>query len=173
MQINKDAPLAAQAQTLFAAMNPQLAVYDPLATRRPPGRGRRRVSLPLRRLCSSVARWVSRRAARRCCSICGPSRSRIRNSALRLRSRQGIRRQSLRPQGPAPPHTRVAYIWASRIPNASLTCDPDRRRQISFRLSRRRRFPSVNEPAWKYLDRARKWALVDAQKKKKTRVDVV
>src|SRR6185437_6755809 len=69
-------------------------------------------------------------------------------------------------QGPAPPHTRVACIWASRIPNAGLPAI-----QIgdaSF-IPAGQRTPVpviIPEPAWKYLERAHQWELADAQEKK-------
>jgi hypothetical protein len=68
--------------------------------------------------------------------------------------------------GPTPPHTRVAYIWASRIPNAQLPAirigdanfvPPGQKTPIPV---------DVPDLSWKYLERARGWELRDAQQKK-------
>ncbi len=75
-------------------------------------------------------------------------------------------------QGDPPAHTRIAYIWASRIPNAATPViqigDADfipenQKTPVPVKLA---------DPGWKYLDRARDWALVD-QHNKKTDVSVV
>lgn len=75
-------------------------------------------------------------------------------------------------QEDTPAHTRIAYIWASRIPNAATPVihigDAD------F-IPEKQKTPlpvKVAGPAWKYLDRAREWALVDDHNKK-TPVSVV
>jgi hypothetical protein len=69
-------------------------------------------------------------------------------------------------QGDTPAHTRIAYIWASRIPNAATPVihigDAD------F-IPEKQKTPvpvKVDDPAWKYLDRAREWTLVDDHNKK-------
>jgi hypothetical protein len=75
-------------------------------------------------------------------------------------------------QGDTPAHTRIAYIWASRIPNADAPVihigDAD-----FIPAHQKTPVPvKVAGPAWKYLDRARDWALVDSHNKK-TPISVV
>ena len=75
-------------------------------------------------------------------------------------------------QGDAPAHTRIAYIWASRIPNAAT---PVIHIGDANFIPEKQKTPvpvTVAKPAWKYLDRAREWALVDDQHEK-TPVTVV
>ena len=74
-------------------------------------------------------------------------------------------------KGEAPEHTRIAYIWASRIPNAAT---PVVHIGEADFIPENEKTPvpvKVAEPGWKYLDRAREWALVDGHKK--TPVSVV
>jgi len=75
-------------------------------------------------------------------------------------------------QGPVPAHTRVAYLWASRISNM---------RVPAIRIGDANFVPAgektplpvdVPEPGWKYLDRVREWALVNGQQTK-TPISVV
>lgn len=75
-------------------------------------------------------------------------------------------------EGDTPAHTRIAYIWASRIPNAAT---PVIHIGDANFIPENQKTPvpvKVADPAWKYLDRARDWALVDDHKKK-TPVSVV
>jgi hypothetical protein len=69
-------------------------------------------------------------------------------------------------QGPAPPRTRIAYIWVNRIPNIPT---PSIRIGDTDHIPATQKTPvpvDAPEPAWKYLDRVREWALVDDQQKK-------
>lgn len=75
-------------------------------------------------------------------------------------------------QGDTPAHTRIAYIWASRIPNAA---PPVIHIGDADFIPEKQKTPvpvKVADPAWKYLDRARDWALVD-EHNRKTKVSVV
>lgn len=71
-------------------------------------------------------------------------------------------------EGETPAHTHIAYIWASRIPNAATPVVHIG--DASF-IPENQKTPvpvKVADPGWKFLDRAREWALVDAHKKKTT-----
>jgi hypothetical protein len=60
---------------------------------------------------------------------------------------------------PVPPHTKVAYLWASRVPNAGppqLTIAKENSVPVGIKSP----IPvSAAEPDWKFADRARRWAL--------------
>src|SRR5205823_5537611 len=67
---------------------------------------------------------------------------------------------------PAPPHTRVAYLWANRIPNVP---PPSIRIGNADFIPATQKTPvpvEVPDPQWKYLERARSWALQNAQNQK-------
>lgn len=75
-------------------------------------------------------------------------------------------------QGDTPAHTHIAYIWASRIPNAATPVIHIGNASF-IPVNQKTPVPvKVADPAWKYLDRARDWALVD-QHNKKTKISVV
>jgi hypothetical protein len=63
-------------------------------------------------------------------------------------------------RGPAPPHTQVAFLWATRISNSRA---PVVRIGEAGTLAMGQKSPisvDANETDWKLIDRARKWALV-------------
>jgi hypothetical protein len=180
VQIDRNAPVAAQAETLFATMNPQLATYNPLASSTA-ARAGQTASLaatagtlffgsPIGLAAGGTAMLLDLR------SIAFPD-TQFRASFVQplarnpnLPGKDQLNKDSglnlCGQQGQTPPHTRVAYIWASRIPNAALPAI-----QIgdaSFIPSGHKTPVPVNvpDPAWKYLERARQWELVDAQQKK-------
>ena len=67
---------------------------------------------------------------------------------------------------PAPPHTRVAYLWVNRIPNVSA---PSIRIGNADFIPTTQKTPvpvEVPDPQWKYLERTRAWALENAQNQK-------
>lgn len=68
-------------------------------------------------------------------------------------------------QGPSPARTRIAYIWANRIPNIRPPTiqvgDAD-----FIPASQKTPVPvDAPEPAWKYVDRVRDWMLVNDQQR--------
>ncbi|HXJ42302.1 MAG TPA: hypothetical protein VNH18_23685, partial [Bryobacteraceae bacterium] len=167
VQIDKNAPVAAQAQTLFATMNPQLSTYNPLASSTAARTGQT-ASLattaaalffgsPVGLAAGGTAMLLDLR------SIAFPD-TQFRASFAQPLKESGV--SLCGQQGPTPPHTRVAYIWASRIPNAALPkiqigeanfIPPNQRTPLPV---------DMPEQSWKYLERARAWELVDAQQKK-------
>lgn len=171
VQINKGAPLASQAQTLFAAMNPQLAIYNPLASSTAVRAGET-ASLattaatlffgsPVGLAAGGTAMLLDLRA------IAFPD-TQFRASfatAVKPGDRAASDVNLCGQQGAAPAHTRVAYLWASRIPN---TAAPVIKIGDANFIPAKEKTPvpvEVGEPVWKYLDRVRKWTLIDARKK--------
>ena len=162
VQIDRNAPRRLRPQTVFAAMNPQLADYNPLASSTAQnGPDKRPAWPPWRARFSSAAPLDWPPAERPCCSICGPSHFPIRSSAHLSRSRStGSGVNLCGQQGPSPPHTRVAYLWASRIPNVAA---PSIRIGDANFIPATQKTPlpvDVPDAGWKYLDRVRDWALV-------------
>lgn len=166
VQIDRNAPVAAQAQTVFAAMNPQLANYNPLASSTAERAGQTAsmatmaASLffgsPVGLAAGGTAMLLDLR------SIAFPDTQFRASFGLPL-GKTGV--NLCGQQGPAPPHARIAYIWASRIPNIATPAvgigDAN-----YIPAGRKTPIPvNVPEPGWKYLDRARAWALAGPQKK--------
>ncbi|MBV9082855.1 MAG: hypothetical protein JOZ62_09280 [Acidobacteriaceae bacterium] len=166
VQIDKNAPPAVQAQTLFSAMNPQLATFDPLASS---GTAKISQTVGLTATAASLffgspigglaaggtAMLLDLRA------IAFPG-TQFRSSFAQA-TPDGINLCGQR--NPAPPHTRVAYIWANRIPN---TPAPSIQVGAASYIPQRQKTPvpvDVPERQWKYLERARNWTL-DAGGKK-------
>ena len=87
VQIDRNAPVAAQAETVFAAMNPQLAAYNPLASSTAQSVGQ---TASLATMAGATlfrkSRWTCCRSGRRCCWISAPLRFPIRSSARPSRS---------------------------------------------------------------------------------------
>ena len=166
VQINRSAPVAAQAETVFAAMNPQLSAYNPLASSTAQRAGQT-ASLatmagtlffgsPIGLAAGGTAMLLDLRA------IAFPDTQFRASFAQQL---PGSPVNLCGQQGPLPPHTRVAYIWASRIPNISA---PKIGIGDADYLPATQKTPlpvDVPEPGWKYLDRTRNWTLVDGSKR--------
>ncbi len=75
-------------------------------------------------------------------------------------------------RGPAPPHTQVAFLWATRISNSR---PPVIRIAETSTLAMGQKSPisvDANETDWKLVDRARKWALVSQDGKTSIPVSV-
>ncbi|HUA17755.1 MAG TPA: Ig-like domain-containing protein [Bryobacteraceae bacterium] len=167
VQIDRNAPVAAQAQTVFATMNPQLATYNPLASASAERAGQTAsmattaASLffgsPVGLAAGGTAMLLDLRA------MAFPG------TQFRASFAQPLKNSDVNlcgPTDPAPAHTRVAYLWASRIPNISAP---------SMHIGKANYLPAdqktplpvdVPKADWKYLGRARAWALVNEQHKK-------
>lgn len=160
VQLDRTAPPAEQAETLFATMNPQLATYNPLAPSTAANIGQT-ASLatsaatlffgsPIGLAAGGTAMLLDLRAiafpdTQFRSSFAEP----LPNSALNLCGQQG----------PAPLHTRVAYIWASRIPN---TPTPAIKIGGANYIAVAQKSPvpvDVPDLEWRYLQRARSWTL--------------
>jgi hypothetical protein len=173
VQIDKTAPPAVQAQTLFQTMNPQLATYNPLASNSGERLGQT-ASLataaatlffgsPIGLAAGGTAMLLDLRY------IAFPNTVFWSSFAQPL-PKKGVNLCGQR--GTLPPHSRVAYIWATRIPNEPT---PEIALKDSSYIPQTLKTPvpvTVPDPEWKYMQRARDWALVD-RKGMKTKVSVV
>ena len=162
VQLDRTAPPAEQAQTLFASINPQLATYNPLASSTAERAGQT-ASLatmaatlffgsPVGLAAGGTAALLDLRA------IAFPDTQFRSSFAVKLKGSQA---NLCGQKNPAPPHTRVAYIWATRIPNAPT---PVLKIVHADYLPAGQKSPlpiDVPEPSWKYLSRAREWTIVD------------
>lgn len=166
VQLDKNAPVQRQAATLFAAMNPQLASYNPLtsSTAQKAGQTASLATMagalffgsPVGLAAGGTAMLLDLR------SIAFPD-TQFRPSFAQPLAGSGI--SLCGQQGPVPPHTRVAYLWASRVPNIST---PTIRVGEANFVPATQKSPlpvDVPEPGWKYLDRAREWSLAGNEKK--------
>ncbi len=174
VQLDRTAPPQVQAQTLFATMNPQLAGYDPLT----PSTGARLgqtasvataaatlfFGSPIGLAAGGTAMLLDLRA------IAFPGTQFRSSFAQTLHTNGGLNLCGQR--NPAPPHTRVAYLWANRIPNVPA---PSVRIGNADYIPIAQKTPvpvDVPDPQWKYLERARAWAL-ENEKQQKFPVDVL
>ncbi|HEY7211163.1 MAG TPA: hypothetical protein VH477_12880 [Bryobacteraceae bacterium] len=168
VQLDKTASPALQAQTLFATINPQLATYNPLASSTAERVGQT-TSLataaatlffgsPIGLAAGGAAMLLDLRY------IAFPN-TQFRSSFAQPLNRPGLK-DALRLCGqstPAPPHTRVAYIWAVRIPNTPV---PSIKIGDADYVPGGQKTPvpvDVPDAQWKYLQRARTWALEDGK----------
>ncbi len=176
VQFDKNAPPGIQAQTLFATMNPQLATYNPLASSTAQRVGQTAsvataaatlfFGSPIGLAAGGTAMLLDLRA------IAFPG-TQFRSSFAQSIAASHIAATPNTPplalcgqRAPAPPHTRVAYIWASRIPNTPL---PSIRIGSSNFIPLHEKTPvpvEVPDHEWKYLQRARNWSLQDSAGKR-------
>jgi hypothetical protein len=175
VQFDKNAPPGVQAQALFATMNPQLATYDPLTSSTAQRVGQTAsvataaaalfFGSPIGLAAGGTAMLLDLRA------IAFPGtqfRSSFAQSVSASRSgaypdaRNAAALALCGQRAPAPPHTRVAYIWASRIPNTPVPSI--RIGTASFVPVREKTSVPVEvpDPQWKYLQRVRNWSLTDS-----------
>lgn len=162
-QIDRTAPATTQAAALFSSLNPQLASYDPLAASSGSSKIAQTASVttaaaalffgsPIGLAAGGTAMLLDLR------SIAFPGMQFRSSFAEPIPAGLNLCGQ----RNPAPPHTRVAYLWANRVPNAA---------PPAVEIAKEDYLPPalktiipVNAPevSWKYLDRARDWALEDA-----------
>jgi hypothetical protein len=168
VQIDRNAPVATQAATVFAAMNPQLAAYNPLASSTAQAAGQTAglatmagslfFGSPIGLAAGGTAMLLDLRA------IAFPDTQFRASFAQPLRGiPSGL--NLCGQQGPLPPHTRAAFIWASRIPNISRPSVSIGAADFIPAAQKTPLAVDVPDPGWKYLDRAREWALVSDGKK--------
>lgn len=167
VQLDRNAPPAEQAATLFASMNPQLAAYNPLTPSTAVKIGQT-ASLataaatlffgsPIGLAAGGTAMLLDLRA------IAFPD-TQFRSSFAETLPKSAL--NLCGQTGAAPPHTRVAYIWASRIPN---TPAPAIRIEKANFIPAAQKSPvpvEVPDPEWKYLQRARDWVLENDKSQK-------
>jgi hypothetical protein len=165
--IDKTAPPATQAQALFSSINPQLATYDPLTTT---------TSARIGQTASLTTAAASLFFGSPVGLAAGGTAMLLDLHALAFPGMQ-FRSSFAQPapkglslcgqRTPGPPHTRLAYIWANRIPNAN-TPNLEIGKANFLPLKQKTAVPiaSVVANDWKYLDRARNWTLEGASQKK-------
>ncbi len=168
VQVDRTAPVSTQAATVFAAMNPQLATYNPLASSTAQAAGQT-ASLatmagtlffgsPVGLAAGGTAMLLDLRA------IAFPD-TQFRASFAKPLTDPPAGVNLCGQQGALPPHTRAAFIWANRIPNISA---PAIKIGAADYLPANQKAPlPVEVPAtgWKYIDRVREWTLVADAKK--------
>ena len=168
LAINKSAPVQTQAATLFATMNPQLTAYNPAASSTAQRAGQTAslatmvgtlvLGSPVGLAAGATGMLLDLRA------VAFPD-TQFRASFAQPFTGSASGVNLCGQQGPLPPHTRAAYIWAIRIPNISA---PEI--QIGsadfVASSQKTALPvEVPEAGWKYLERARNWELVGNHEK--------
>src|SRR5439155_3279993 len=160
VQINKPAPSDQQALALFRTLNPAIAGYDPISPQGTQEVGRT-ASLatsvatlffgsPVGLAAGGTAMLLDLRA------LAFP-RSEFRSALSEALPNDGLGLCGRR--DPAPPHTKIAYLWASRVPNIGppqLSIE----KGYSLPASMKSFLPmAATETDWKFIDRARNWAL--------------
>ncbi|MGI8962407.1 MAG: hypothetical protein ACR2IV_22150 [Bryobacteraceae bacterium] len=168
VQLDRNAPPQVQAETLFATMNPQLAAYDPLTPSTGAKIGQTAsvataaatlfFGSPIGLAAGGTAMLLDLRA------IAFPGTQFRSSFAQVVHDNKDLTLCGQRT--PAPPHTRVAYLWANRIPNIP---PPSIRIGSADFIPTTQKSPvpvEVPDPQWKYLDRARAWALQNVQNQK-------
>ncbi|WP_321474746.1 hypothetical protein [uncultured Paludibaculum sp.] len=160
VQLDKNAPANQQAMALFRNLNPAIASYDPIAPRASQQVGQT-ASLatsvaalffgsPVGLAAGGTAMVMELR------SIAFPKAE---FRSLLSQTMPGDAMGLCGRVDPAAPHTKVAYLWAARLPNLGL---PDIYIKEANVLP-----PGVKSPLpvtaaddeWKFIDRARTWAL--------------
>ncbi len=162
VQLDKAAPVSVQAQALFNSMNPQLATYNPLASSASERIGQTAsvataaatlfFGSPIGIAAGGTAMLLQLH------SIAFPNTQFRSSFATPLRAGVNLCGQ----RAAVPPHTRVAFVWANRIPN---TPTPNIQIGDDNTIPQTQKTPvtvSVPDVQWKYLQRARKWQLEDA-----------
>ena len=160
MKIDRTQPVDQQAMSMFRTLNPAMASYDPLASE-----GSQRIGSTAS-LATSVATMffgspVGLAAGGTAMlmelrSLAFP-RADFRSSFAEKLPNDGLALCGSR-AAPAP-HTKIAYLWASRVPNIGpphiQTGKAD-----SLPVAQKSPLPiDVAENDWKYVDRIRSWAL--------------
>jgi hypothetical protein len=159
-QIDKTAPTNQQALLLFRTLNPAIATYDPISPQGTQGVVQTAslatsvatlfFGTPVGLAAGGTAMLLDLR------SVAFPH-SEFRSSFSQTMPSDGLglcgRRDAV------PPHTKVAYLWATRVPNAGPP-------QLSIGKANslpegvKSPLPMIAaDPAWKLVDRARNWAL--------------
>jgi len=160
MKIDRTQPVDQQAMTLFRTLNPAMASYDPLASESSQRIGST-ASLatsvatmffgsPVGLAAGGTAMVMELR------SLAFP-RADFRSSFAEKLPNDGLALCGSR-AAPAP-HTKVAYLWASRVPNIGAP-RVETGQAASLPVAQKSPLPvQVADNDWKYVDRIRDWAL--------------
>ncbi|MEP6534823.1 MAG: hypothetical protein ABJF23_05875, partial [Bryobacteraceae bacterium] len=160
VQLDKGAPVEQQALALFRTLNPAIASYDPISPQRTQQYGQ------TARLATSVAALffgspVGLAAGGTAMlmemrSLAFP-KAEFRSSFAQALPQDGLGLCGRR--DPAAPHTKVAYLWASRVPNApppQMTVDKLNSVAAGVKSTVQM---AVADSEWKFTDRAHSWEL--------------
>ncbi len=159
-QIDRTAPPNQQAMTLFRTLNPAIATYDPISAQGSQSFGQAAglatsvatlfFGSPVGLAAGGTAMLLELR------SVAFP-RAEFRSSFSQSLPNDGLGLCGRR--DPARPHTKVAYLWASRVPNVA----PPKlaiRKENSIPAALKSPVPvTVADADWKFVDRARGWTL--------------
>ncbi len=163
VQIDHTAPPNQQALVVLRTLNPAIASYDPISPQGAPQLGQTAglatsvatmfFGSPVGLAAGGTAMLLELR------SVAFP-RSEFRSSFSQAIPNDGLGLCGRR--DPVPPHTKVAYLWASRVPNSG---PPQLMLEKGNSLPARTKSPlpvTVSETDWKLVDRAHNWTLVPA-----------
>jgi hypothetical protein len=160
VQIDKTAPTNQQAMTLFRTLNPAIASYDPIT---PQASSQFAQTAGL---ATSVATLFFGSpvglAAGGTAMVLELGQVAFPKAQFRSSFSQSIPNDGLGLCGrkdPAPPHTHIVYLWAARVPNSG---PPQLSVEKSNSLPAALKSPipvAASDPDWKFVDRARGWAL--------------
>lgn len=166
VQLDRTAPPNQQALVAMRTLNPAIASYDPISPQGTPQLAQTAglatsvavmfFGSPVGLAAGGTAMLLELRA------VAFP-RSDFRSSLAQPLPNDGLGLCGRR--DPVPPHTKVAYLWASRVPN---TGPPQLMVQEGSSLPAGMRSPlpvTVTEADWKVVDRARNWILLPANGK--------
>ncbi len=166
VQIDRNAPPNQQALLMMRTLNPAIASYDPISPQGGPQLGQTAglatsvavmfFGSPVGLAAGGTAMLLEMRA------VAFP-RSEFRSSFSQSLPNEGLGLCGRR--DPVPPHTKVAYLWASRVPNAG----PPQlmiEKGNSLPVGTKSPLPVAStESDWKIVDRARNWTLLPASGK--------
>ena len=160
--IDRTAPTEQQAMALFRALNPTVASYDPISPQGSQSAGQAASLItsvatlffgsPVGLAAGGTAMVLNLR------SMAFP-RAEFRSSLAQTLPGDGLGLCGRRE--PPPPHTKVAYLWASRVPNIA---------PPSLAIERANSLPAglsspvpvtASDADWKFVERARNWKLQD------------
>ncbi len=159
-QIDRNAPPNQQAMMLFRTLNPAIATYDPISPQGSQSFGQAAglatsvatlfFGSPVGLAAGGTAMLLELR------SVAFP-RAEFRSTFSQTLPNDGLGLCGRR--DPARPHTKVAYLWASRVPNIA----PPKisiRKENSIPAAAKSPVPvAVEESDWNFLERAHGWAV--------------
>ena len=159
-QLDRTLPTDQQALLLMRTLTPTMATYDPITPQPSQGVGQTAglatavaalfFGNPIGLAAGGTAMLLQLRA------IAFPN-AEFRSSFAQPMPEDGLGLCGRR--DPSPPHTKVAYVWASRVPNVGpplLMID----KENSIPAAMRSPVPvTAGDPDWKYVERAHAWAL--------------
>jgi hypothetical protein len=165
-QIDRTQSTNQQALTLLRAVNPTIASYDPLSPQPAQQVGQTAslaTSVAILFFGSPIGLAASGASMLMQLGAMALPRTEFRSSFSQPMPNDGL--GLCGKNNPAPPHTRVGFIWATRVPNMP---PPDLSIEKANWLPAGVKSPlplTISEADWKYLDRAHAWTLQAANGK--------